>query len=74
MASPRLRPTRVEFVVDGVKLRAQLTAAALAGIGDEATQRKQAIAILRDALFRGRMIAKERLENGAGGLETAALL
>ncbi|HEY3798212.1 MAG TPA: [protein-PII] uridylyltransferase [Caulobacteraceae bacterium] len=71
---PRLRPTRIEYVVDGVRLRAQLSAAALDAIGDEAEQRRRAIDILKAALFRGRMIAKERLENGAGGLETARLL
>ena len=71
---PRLRPTRIEYVVDGVKLRAQLSAAALDAIGDEAEQRRRALEILKAALFRGRMIAKERLENGAGGIETARLL
>jgi len=70
----RLRPTRLEYVVDGVKLRAQLTAAAKLAEGDETTQRRQALEILKSALFRGRMIAKERLENGAGGIETARLL
>jgi len=71
---PRLRPTRLEYVVDGVRLRAQLSAAALDAIGDEAEQRRRALDILKAALFRGRMIAKERLENGAGGIETARLL
>jgi [protein-PII] uridylyltransferase len=71
---PRLRPTRIEYVVDGVRLRAQLSAAALDAIGNEAEQRKRAIDILKEALRRGRLIAKERLENGAGGLETARLL
>src|SRR6201985_1122609 len=71
---PRLRPTRIEYVVDGVRLRAQLSTAALDAIGDEAEQRRRAIEILKGALFRGRMIAKERLENGASGLETARLL
>src|ERR1700679_1189675 len=71
---PRLRPTRIEYVVDGVRLRSLLSAAALDAIGDEAEQRRRAIEILKGALFRGRMIAKERLENGAGGLETARLL
>ena len=57
MRPRRLRPTRLEYVVDGVKLRAQLTAAALDAIGDQAEQRKRALEILRAALFRGRMIA-----------------
>src|SRR5436190_15303105 len=71
---PRLRPTRLEYVVDGVRLRAQLSTAALDHVGDELGQRKAALDILKAALFRGRMIAKERLENGAGGIETARLL
>ncbi len=71
---PRLRPTRLEYVVDGVRLRAQLTAAAHLASGDEAEQRRLALDILKQALFRGRMIAKERLENGAGGIETVRLL
>jgi [protein-PII] uridylyltransferase len=71
---PRLRPTRLEHVVDGHRLRAQLSTAALDAIGDETEQRRRAIEILKGALFRGRMIAKERLENGAGGVETARLL
>ncbi|MDP1737345.1 MAG: [protein-PII] uridylyltransferase [Caulobacter sp.] len=72
--APRLRPTRLEHVVDGVALRARLTAAAHDALGNEAEQRRLALEILKAALFRGRMIAKERLENGAGGLETARLL
>src|SRR5579863_7721142 len=71
---PRLRPTRIEYVVDGVRLRSLLEAAAMDAIGDEAERRRRAIEILKSALQRGRMIAKERLENGAGGLETARLL
>ncbi|RAK57224.1 [protein-PII] uridylyltransferase [Phenylobacterium deserti] len=71
---PRLRPTRLEYVVDGVRLRAQLTTAALENLGDEQAQRRAALEVLKSALFRGRMIAKERLENGAGGIETARLL
>jgi [protein-PII] uridylyltransferase len=74
MRATRLRPTRVEHVVDGVKLRSQLTAAALDALGNETEQRKRALELLRAALFRGRMIAKERLEHGAGGIETARLL
>jgi [protein-PII] uridylyltransferase len=71
---PRLRPTRLEYVVDGVRIRTQLSTAAHENIGDEPAQRKAALGILKAALFRGRMIAKERLENGAGGIETARLL
>jgi len=71
---PRLRPTRLEHVVDGHALRSRLSAAALDAIGDEAEQRRRAIDILKQALQRGRIIAKERLENGAGGIETARLL
>jgi len=71
---PRLRPTRVEFVVDGLRLRSQLSVAALDAVGNAPEQRRRAIDILKAALFRGRMIAKERLENGAGGVETARLL
>ena len=70
----RLRPTRIEYVVDGFKLRAQLSAAAQSAEGDAPEQRKRAMEILKSALFRGRMIAKERLENGAGGVETERLL
>jgi [protein-PII] uridylyltransferase len=72
--SSRLRPTPIEHVVDGVRLRTQLTAAALDAIGDAAEQRRRALDILKQALFRGRMIAKERLENGGGGVETCRLL
>ena len=72
--SSRLRPTRVEHVVDGERLRVQLSAAALDAIGAEGEQRRRALELLRQALFRGRMVAKERLESGAGGNETARLL
>jgi [protein-PII] uridylyltransferase len=71
---PRLKPTRIEYVVDAERLRVQLTTAALDAIGDEAEQRRRALEVLRAALFRGRMIAKERLEEGAGGIETVRLL
>jgi [protein-PII] uridylyltransferase len=37
-------------------------------------QRRRAIEVLKGALFRGRMIAKERLQNGAGGMETSRIL
>ena len=68
-----LRPTRIEHVVDGERLRVQLTAAAYDAATD-ADARRGALEVLRQALFRGRMVAKERLESGAGGNETARLL
>lgn len=71
---PRLRPTRLEFVVDAHRLRSQLNGSARDAYGDPVEQRRRALEVLRAALFRGRMIAKERLENGAGGVETARLL
>ena len=51
---PRRRPTRIEYVVDGVRLRAHLSTAALDAIGDGAEQRRRAIEVLKGALFRGR--------------------
>src|SRR5687768_3474638 len=71
---PRLRPTRLEYVVDGVRLRSQLSTAALEHAGNGTAQRQAALDILKSALRRGRLIAKERLENGAGGIETARLI
>ena len=41
---------------------------------DPIAQRKRALDLIHAALFRGRMIAQERLEEGADGLETAGLL
>ena len=66
-----LKPARIEHVVDGVRLRAQLTAAALSE-GDNARARVRTL--LHGALFRGRMIAKERLEAGENGLAVSRLL
>ncbi|MEL7481188.1 MAG: [protein-PII] uridylyltransferase [Pseudomonadota bacterium] len=68
------RPWRIEDIVDGRKLRVQLTAAALAGAGRENEVRARALDLLHTALFRGRMIAQERLQAGADGLDTARLL
>ena len=68
----RSRPARIETVVDPVRLRVQLTAAAHGA--REETARAAAKDLLHAALFRGRLIAKERLEDGAGGLQTAELL
>ena len=67
----RLKPARIEYVVDGMRLRAQLSAAyAAEGENARGTVRK----LLHGALFRGRMIAKERLEEGEDGLSVARLL
>jgi len=67
----RLKPARIEHVVDGLHLRTQLSAAFQSeGEGARATVQK----LLHGALFRGRMIAKERLEAGEDGLAVARLL
>ncbi|MBI1187800.1 MAG: [protein-PII] uridylyltransferase [Alphaproteobacteria bacterium] len=70
----RIKPARIDDVVDGARLRAQLTAAALDHIGDDAALRGRASELLHGALFRGRSIAKERLEAGENGFATARLL
>ncbi len=69
-AAPR-KPLQIEDAVDGARLREQLTAAYLSD-GDGA--RDAAKTLLRDALLRGRAIAKERLEAGENGLAVARLL
>lgn len=73
-APPKPGPWRIADIVDGRKLRIQLTAAALDNGSDPIAQRKRALDLIHAALFRGRMIAQERLEEGADGLDTAALL
>ena len=52
----------------------KLTAAAQDNLGDDAAARKAALDYLHSALFRGRLIAQERLQQGANGLDTARLL
>ncbi|MCA8885405.1 MAG: hypothetical protein KDA35_02210, partial [Hyphomonadaceae bacterium] len=71
MVAPRLKPARIEHVVDGLRLRAQLSAA-YAAEGENA--RSSVRKLLHGALFRGRMVAKERLEAGENGLAVARLL
>jgi [protein-PII] uridylyltransferase len=67
----RLKPARIEHVVDGLRLRAQLSAiAASEGEAGRAAVKD----VLHGALFRGRMIAKERLDAGENGLAVARLL
>ena len=65
---------RISSIIDGVALRVKLTTAALNNEGDEKAARKEALDILHGALFRGRLIAQERLQQGADGLDTARLL
>ncbi|MCF6329587.1 MAG: glutamate--tRNA ligase family protein [Henriciella sp.] len=65
---------RISRIIDGRALRAKLTAAALQHEGDEKAARVQALDLLHTALFRGRLIAQERLQQGADGLDTARLL
>ncbi len=71
---PRPGPWRIVDIIDGRKLRVQLTAAALENLGDDAARRARVLDLLHSALFRGRMIAQERLAQGADGLDTARLL
>jgi [protein-PII] uridylyltransferase len=69
-----LKTWKIEDVVDGNRLRVQLSAAALDAMSDERAVRARALDLLKGALFRGRLIAQERLEAGAGGLDCSRLL
>ena len=71
---PDIRPWRIQNIIDGRALRVKLTTAALDLTGRESELRARALDILHGALFRGRMIAQERLNSGANGLDTARLL
>ncbi len=73
---PLRKPARWQIanIIDGNALRVKLTAAAMDNIGRPADARKAAISLLHGALFRGRMIAQERMTYGADGLDTARLL
>ena len=75
--SPLLRRPgrwRISNIIDGRALRVKLTAAALNNLGNPQAARKAALDHLHGAMFRGRMIAQERLQQGADGLDTARLL
>ena len=75
--SPLLRRPgkwRISNIIDGRALRVKLTAAAQDNFGDPQSARKAALDLLHGAMFRGRMIAQERLQQGADGLDTARLL
>ncbi|KCZ54805.1 PII uridylyl-transferase [Hyphomonas beringensis] len=65
---------RISNIIDGRALRVKLTAAALDNLGNPQAMRKAALDHLHGAMFRGRMIAQERLQQGADGLDTARLL
>ncbi|MEZ5945378.1 MAG: [protein-PII] uridylyltransferase [Hyphomonas sp.] len=65
---------RISNIIDGRALRVKLTAAALDNLGNPQAARKRALDLLHGAMFRGRMIAQERLQQGADGLDTARLL
>ncbi|WP_300391913.1 [protein-PII] uridylyltransferase [Henriciella sp.] len=65
---------KISNIIDGRALRVKLTTAFLDNLGDEQAARKEVLNHLHGALFRGRMIAQERLQQGADGLDTARLL
>ncbi|MEM8616724.1 MAG: [protein-PII] uridylyltransferase, partial [Pseudomonadota bacterium] len=67
-------PWRIARIIDARALRVKLTAAAHQHGGDDPAARRQVLDHLHGALFRGRMIAQERLQQGADGLDTARLL
>ena len=68
------RAWRIEDIIDGRALRVKLKTAAQMHGGDHSDARKVVLDQLHSALFRGRMIAQERLQQGADGLDTARLL
>ena len=72
--SAQLAPWRLGDIIDGRKLRVQLSAVALDNLGNDSETRKRALDLLHAAMFRGRMIAQERLQQGADGIDTARLL
>ncbi len=63
-----------QSVVDGPALRAALTAAARECGGDETALRLRATHLLKEAYAEGERGVRERLDAGAGGLETARAL
>ena len=65
---------KISNIIDGRALRVKLTTAFMDNLGDEAEARKEVLNHLHGALFRGRMIAQERLQQGADGLDTARIL
>jgi [protein-PII] uridylyltransferase len=70
----RLKPWKIDDVVDGRALRVRLTTAFLDNMGNEAAARSRVLDLLKGALLRGRLIAQERLESGTGGIDCSRLL
>lgn len=70
----KLKPWKIADVIDGRNLRVQLTAAAQDLRGNNDALRARVLYLLKGALFRGRLIAHERLDAGAGGIDCAELL
>ncbi len=71
---PKMGAWRIHDIIDPIKLRVQLTAAHMENVHDQTKARQRVLDLLHGAMFRGRMIAQERLESGADGLDTANLL
>ncbi|MAP95109.1 MAG: [protein-PII] uridylyltransferase [Ponticaulis sp.] len=69
-----MTPWDINSVMESRRLRIQLEAAALDLVQSPKDVRSRVLDLLHGALFRGRMIAQERLESGADGLDTARLL
>jgi len=69
-----LKPWKIADVIDGRNLRIQLTAASQDLRGNSEALRSRVLYLLKGALFRGRLIAHERLDAGAGGIDCAELL
>lgn len=67
-------PWRINDIIDCRALGIKLSAIAMDNLGDPAAKRKAALDALHSALFRGRMIAQERLQQRVDGLDTARLL
>ncbi|KAF0115955.1 MAG: protein-PII uridylyltransferase [Hyphomonadaceae bacterium] len=70
----KLKPWKIADVIDGRNLRVQLSAAAQDLRGNNDALRARVLYLLKGALFRGRLIAHERLDAGAGGIDCAELL
>ena len=68
------KPWRIDSVIETRKLKVQLEAAALDHLPQDKELRDRAMDLLHGALFRGRMIAQERLNAGIDGLDVARML